>query len=1134
MQNKIVHKMGVVDAVKVILRALPGRWPLPIPVSVFSATFLTLAINSWVAYDMSRDVKTNNELRTKDTKCQFTTFDYIIVGVIYNSGGAGMVVATRIANASSSNRILLLEAGGEPSVLNDIPKSYDHKGKMLGGSTATNFMMYVRGNKEDFNRWSTEDLGGDPQWNYENLLPYFKKSEDYNGAWANEPDAFKYHGKGGLRNVAKCDYHPGAEELFAAALEKGYSQGITMGQIRVKFQTCLESQKLGVVYKRQGLTRIATARKEVILSAGTFESAKILMLSGVGPAEHLRSLNISVVKDLPVGQNLQDHLITLVGPFLKAPAVNPNRDVTAQAAYHYLSTGNGILAASDALAGQDRIMQISSDTRCLCPLPHLPEDMNKMFGVRVDILKKWFDPYHKNDTDARFRLLVLGRPKSFGNLTLASRNPDDNPIMDPQFLTHPDDVEAMLYGFKKFVDLYENTTALNTPLFHKPVPGCEAKEFRMCHSHVLVHTLSSCWDLRFGKGGGWQLEMIEFIFSLLFGHVRVIGIDGLRVIDASVIPREPNANTQAATIMIAEKGSDLIIADITSQCVHELQLLATLHLVKTFETCRMGVVDAVNTILRALPARWPIPIPISIFTATFISLAINSWVSYDISQDATVNSEILTLDSKCQFTTFDYIIVGGGGAGMVVATRIANASSSNRILLLEAGGEPSVLNDIPGLDGFLSNQPANTWFYNSTVQANACQNCDGKVNNDNARKNVGCSTSTNFMMYVRGNKEDFNRWSTEDLGGDPQWNYENLLPILKNLRIIMEFMQATLPQRNTMEKEVFAMWQPMIFSQVLMNFWLLLWKRGIQSGLQWGKSRRDTGKPSNLCIKNMLMSPKSLSNCFRSAKSYFSNVQTPRSHSNSDCNQRNHPQRWGYILTFGSAKLLMLSGVGPAEHLGSLNAAVSYLSTGNGVLAASEALAVIQASFGLYPQLPQDLNRMVGIRADILDNWFDPYHKTNTDARFCLLIAGRPKSFGNMTLASTNPDDNPIQDPQYLANPDDVEAMLFGFKKIVDLYENTAALNTSLFLKPVPGCESLVFKSDDYYRCVIRMFSFTIYHHVGSCSLGKVVDSQLKVKGIDGLRVIDASVMPRLPNGNTQAATIMIAEKGSDLIIADM
>ncbi|ODM87313.1 Glucose dehydrogenase [FAD, quinone] [Orchesella cincta] len=193
----------------------------------------------------------------------------------------------------------------------------------------------------------------------------------------------------------------------------------------------------------------------------------------------------------------------------------------------------------------------------------------------------------------------------------------------------------------------------------------------------------------------------------------------------------------------------------------------------------MSAVDCVNTILSALPDRWPIPIPSSLVFGTFLAAAINSWVLFDMILDQFLRPEVLSLDSKCQFSTFDYIIVGAGGAGMVVATRIANASSSSRVLLLEAGGEPSVLNDIPALDAYLVNQPPNTWLYNSTEQVDACRNCDDKKVLTLRGKMLGGSTSTNFMMYVRGNKEDFNRWSTEDLGGDPQWNYENLLPYFK-------------------------------------------------------------------------------------------------------------------------------------------------------------------------------------------------------------------------------------------------------------------------------------------------------------------------------------------------------------------
>ncbi|ODM90910.1 Glucose dehydrogenase [FAD, quinone] [Orchesella cincta] len=599
--------MAVVDAVNTILRALPARWPIPLPVATVAATLLTLAINSWVTYDMTQDATSNSEILSLDSKCQFTTFDYIIVG----GGGAGMVVATRIANASSSDRILLLEAGGEPSVLNDIPgldvylqnqpgntwfynstpqanacqncdgkKVMTTRGKMLGGSTGTNFMMYVRGNKEDFNRWSTEDLGGDPQWNYENLLPYFKKSEDYNGIWTSDPDASKYHGKGGLRNVGTNDYMPGADELLAAAREKGYTIGDYNGAnqevfskidlttqngwrentyrayykdtgkpsnlcikkyaqvIQIKFKTVSGKPKaVGVIYKRQGLTRTATARKEIIMSAGTFGSAQVLMLSGVGPADHLESLNIPLVKDLPVGQNLQDHTTTLVGPFLKAPSLNPDRDITAQAAVNYLTTGNGVLASSDSLAGQGFFKSPVAEPdyadlqvvhAALALYPELPHDVNKLFGIRVDILERWFNPYHTLNTDARFGLLVLGRPKSFGNLTLASRNPDDNPIMDPQYLTHPDDLEAMLFGCENLVfksdDYYR----------------CVIRMF----SFTLYHHVGTC---ALGK--------------VVDSKLKVKGIDGLRVINASVMPRLPNGNTQAATIMIAEKGSDLIIAD---------------------------------------------------------------------------------------------------------------------------------------------------------------------------------------------------------------------------------------------------------------------------------------------------------------------------------------------------------------------------------------------------------------------------------------------------------------------------------------------------------------------------------------------------------------------------------------------
>ncbi|ODM87491.1 Glucose dehydrogenase [FAD, quinone] [Orchesella cincta] len=538
-------------------------------------------------------------------------------------GGAGMVVATRIANASRSSQILLLEVGGEPSVLNEIPafdaylenqpantwlynsteqtnacrncdgkvsvnflgfmlqtfasindlksmftqKVLTTRGKMLGGSTSTNFMMY-----------------GDTQWNYENLLSYFKKSEDYNGAWASQPDALTYHGKGGLRNVGTYDFQPGVDEFLAAALEKGYilgdynganqegnyfqrlmSQLKTAGErvhtalstetrgseqplhkkyarvTKINFLTLLGHQKLYNV----NVVRDCDRNQRGYPQRWNFRFCSVVDDIRRRPAEHLSSLNIPLVKDLPVGKQLSDHVTTLVA-LSEISRVNPNRDLTIQAATEFLTSPTML------------IYKWSTLQHLFIPSYPRPE---QNVWTRVDILESWFDP----TTNKIFGLLILGRPKSVGELRLASTNPYDNPIMDLQYLQHPDDVEAMLHGFKIFVDLYENTAALdNTKLFEKPVPGCDqnfkSDDYYRCvirsFSFSIYHHVGTC---ALGKVVDGRLNFKYLINS--FFQCRVIGIDGLRVIDASVMPRLPNGNTQAATIMIAEKGSDLIIAD---------------------------------------------------------------------------------------------------------------------------------------------------------------------------------------------------------------------------------------------------------------------------------------------------------------------------------------------------------------------------------------------------------------------------------------------------------------------------------------------------------------------------------------------------------------------------------------------
>lgn len=265
----------------------------------------------------------------------------------------------------------------------------------MGGSTGLNFMMYVRGHPEDFNGWAS-DLN-DPLWNYGNLLPYFKKSEDYHGAYANGEPSTKYHGKGGLLHIDTYEYMPGIDDFLAAGAERGYKVGDYNGEAsseevfskldmttedgwrestyrafyqdtgkppnlcirkyahvdRINFECGVNGKPkaTGVTFRRHGEVHSVIATREVILSAGALESPKLLLLSGIGPAAHLKEMGIPLVKDLPVGQHLQDHLFVFVGPFLKGPSFGPDRNVNFEEISRYAWDGGGVIAAPNGISG---------------------------------------------------------------------------------------------------------------------------------------------------------------------------------------------------------------------------------------------------------------------------------------------------------------------------------------------------------------------------------------------------------------------------------------------------------------------------------------------------------------------------------------------------------------------------------------------------------------------------------------------------------------------------------------------------------------------------------------------------------------------------------------------------------------
>lgn len=333
------------------------------------------------------------------------------------------------------------------------------------------------------------------------------------------------------------------------------------------------NQVIGVEYERFGKLLNAKASKEVILSAGAIGSPKILLLSGIGPAQDLNDLEIPLKANLPVGQNLQDHVGAIAGPFtINQPvSILPERDMTPDAAKLWVENGTGpfslTFARSVALltsewakgSGEsnwpDLLLGLASNGIS----QDMDQIMAKLYNMRPEVMREFLNPVKGKDAFAI--LLSYSRPKSRGTLRLKSANFHDEPLIDPAYFTDTNqlDLRITVEAMKKIVELSENAPSfqrLGSKLSPVPFPPCKHLPFRSdvyweCYTRQYSVTLHHfCGTVAMGQRGSPN--------AVVDSDLRVIGVTGLRVMDASVMPTLISTNTNAATMMIAEQGSDLV------------------------------------------------------------------------------------------------------------------------------------------------------------------------------------------------------------------------------------------------------------------------------------------------------------------------------------------------------------------------------------------------------------------------------------------------------------------------------------------------------------------------------------------------------------------------------------------------
>ncbi|PSN51482.1 hypothetical protein C0J52_00759 [Blattella germanica] len=1052
-----------------------------------------------------------------------SSYDFVIVG----AGSAGAVVANRLSEIGHWN-ILLLEAGIDSTEVDDVPAYknilqsdrsdilWPHwtqpeprtcggtpcfwpGGKALGGTSTINTLLYARGFKDDYDKW--ERLGN-KGWGWNKVLRYFKKSENnLDPIYANDTE---YHSTGGYLGVQTFPYHDeNTYTIIKAYEELGYSntdyngpqptgvflmQGTVKDGVRQSTNNCF----LKTVQNRTNL-HIATgirvtkliidahkvvqgveyvldsdhsqsgkvyAKKEVIVSAGTFASPQILMLSGIGPKDTLTELGIPVIKNSCVGHNLQNHP-TSIGVTLnltKSSTVPKSNAQWLDDMKQYLDHHDGPLSAQG-------ISQMSG----YLPTSNATNDYPDIkFGFSFSDV----DVAGASLPGSYYSKVSIGpyfiRPNSRGLFTINSSDPFALPLIYPRFLSDINDKAPIVEGHLLALEIAK-TKALADAGFvidTTKYKGCEGEEFgtRAYFECVVDLFVASAHHYT----GTCKMGPRHDPTAVVDPRLRVYGVQRLRVVDASIMPEITSSNTNAPAIMIGEKASDMIKLDHDE--VIDWRILEGWAKADLEDTGKMFFHFLYDIAHRVLTSSAVTP------AATLILGIATSFLNNPLDPQT---------PSHLDNSAFDFVIVGAGSAGSVLANRLSEVSQW-RVLVLEAGSGPTDVEDVPGFSNFLQSDFSEDvlWEHWTQPERSTCggESCFWPAGKRRAQvlRQGRERPSWGALLPLPGperpnHPRSCGRTRVQERTGPNR----RLRDTSDGQRRRVEYVHENDLSRKG---KVFAKKEVILSAGALASPHIL-----ILSGIGPGFLLREFG------IKPIL------------ADSFVGyGLQD-------------------HVTSVGITLNLSASSTVPSSHQQWLDDLKQYLDQKNGSLSAP---GVAQVS-GYVPS-SQASKKYPDIKLQ-----FSPGDERSEDGTLPASYYGsftihayniRPRSKGRLTINSTDPFDKPLIYPKFLKSKSDRKALVDGLVFAYKLATTKAFTSAGFEIDTakVQGCENEQYGTKDYFECAVDKYVEGAGHYTGTCKMGSYRNPTAVVSKMSFQSLYDTVKTDLSTDSGPSAATLIL------------